>query len=531
MTGSANAVPTTLTALLDARVRAAPDATALVLDDRRLTFAELDDHARRVATGLAGIGVGAGDRVAVWLPNCFAWVELEFALARLGATAVAINTRFRGEEVGDILARSGANVLVLWPGFKGIDFAGILADVDRERLAALETLVAVGDEGVHATAGSVAYGELLDAPPMDDDHAKPAAPANAFTSSGTTGAPKLVLHSQRAVAVHSDAVATAFGYRAPGCVVLGMLPFCGVFGFNTIMGALAGGAPSVLMAVFDGAAAVDLVERDRVTTTNGSDEMLRRILAAADPAERIASLREAGFAAFSGDARTIVDAGDALGKRLFMCYGSSEAQALLAHQPPSAPPAARARAGGPMTAAATEVRVRSVDDGSLQPPGEAGELEFRGPSVTIGYLGDDEAAERAFTEDGFLRSGDLGQMTEDGEFVYLSRQGDVLRLGGFLVSPVEIEDFLERLEPVGAAQVVGVDTPDGARPVAFVIPGPGAEIDEAWVIERCEAELARFKVPRRVICVEEFPTTPSANGERVQRQVLRRRAADLIGEG
>src|SRR5262249_6449738 len=137
-------------------------------------------------------------------------------------------------------------------------------------------------------------------------------------------------------------------------------------------------------------------------------------------------------------------------------------------------------------------------------------------------------AEQAFTEDGFLRSGDLAHTTDAGEFVYLSRRGDVLRLGGFLVSPVEIEDFLEKLEPVSAAQVVGVDTPDGPRPVAFVIPASGEVVDEAWVVERCEAELARFKVPRRVICVDAFPTTPSANGERVQRAVLRQRAAELL---
>jgi fatty-acyl-CoA synthase len=175
--------------------------------------------------------------------------------------------------------------------------------------------------------------------------------------------------------------------------------------------------------------------------------------------------------------------------------------------------------------------VRSVDDGSLKPPGESGELEIRGPSVMVGYLGDDEAAREAFTDDGYLRSGDLGALVEGDGFVYLTRRGDVLRLGGFLVSPVEIEDFLEKLEPVRAAQVVGVDTPSGAAPVAFVIPASGQDVDERWIIGRCEADLAKFKVPRRVICVDQFPTTPSANGERVQRQVLRRRAAELLAEG
>ena len=526
----------TLTAMLGARARERPDGTALVLDDRRLTFAALEDHAARVASGLARLGVGGGDRVAVWLPNCLAWVELEFALARLGAIAIAINTKFRGEEVGDILHRSQARVLVLWPGFKGIDFTGILAGVDADRVAGLETLVTVDATAADPSVGAVrdrrvvAYDDLLAHAPMDDDHARPDAPCNVFTSSGTTGAPKLVLHAQRGIAVHSDAVAGGFGYRSPDCVVLGMLPFCGVFGFNTVMGALAAGAPSVLMPVFEAGAAVELIERERVTNTNGSDEMLRRILAEARPPERIATLREAGFAAFSGDARTLVEAGDALGKRFYMAYGSSEVQALLAHQPADAPPEVRARAGGPPVHPDTDVRVRSTEEGddSLQPPGEAGELEIRGPSVMTGYLGDEQATREAFTDDGYLRSGDLGSLAEGEGFFYLTRRGDVLRLGGFLVSPVEIEDFLEKLEPVSAAQVVGVDTPSGPKPVAFVIPSPSQDIDEEWIIRRCEADLAKFKVPRRVVCVDAFPTTPSANGERVQRQALRRRAAELI---
>ena len=525
--------PQTLTAMLGAVARERPHGAAFVVDDRRLAFAQLDDHARRVASGLAALGVRAGDGVAVWLPNCLAWVEIEFALARLGAAAIAINTRFRAQEVGDILVRSQARVLALWPGFKGIDFTGILEDVDAGRLARLQTLVTIdGPPSAGELRGvrAVDYEELLGREPMRDDHARPDAPCNVFTSSGTTGAPKLVVHAQRAVAVHSDAVAGGFGYRAPDCVVLGMLPFCGVFGFNTVMGALAAGRPTVLVPAFEAAAAVDLIERERVTHTNGSDEMLRRILAAAAPPSRIESLREAGFAAFGGDARTLVDAGDALGKRFYMAYGSSEVQALLAHQPATAPPATRALAGGLTVSPATDVRVRSVDDDSLQPPGESGELEIRGPSVMIGYLDDEEAARRAFTDDGYLRSGDLGCLTEPEGFVYLTRQGDVLRLGGFLVSPAEIEAFLEKLEPVRAAQVVGVDTPDGTQPVAFVVPAADGDVDEGWVIGRCEAELAGSKVPRRVICVDAFPTTPSANGERVQRQLLRRRAAELVEE-
>ncbi|MCW3031626.1 MAG: hypothetical protein JWM66_1759, partial [Solirubrobacterales bacterium] len=133
-------------------------------------------------------------------------------------------------------------------------------------------------------------------------------------------------------------------------------------------------------------------------------------------------------------------------------------------------------------------------------------------NVMAGYLGDEDATRAAFTEDGFLRSGDLGRETEIG-FAYETRRGEALRLAGFLVSPREIEAFLEDCEGVEAAQVVAV----GARPVAFAL----GDFDEDAVLARCRAELAAFKVPERIVALDAFPTTPSANGERVRREELR----------
>jgi fatty-acyl-CoA synthase len=416
-------------------------------------------------------------RVAIWLENRPEWVEAAYAARHRGALAIAVNTRYRAREVQDILRRSQATAVVVSERLRDE-----LAQVDAP---ALEHVLAPGE---------------LEA--EGPDRSDPDAPWMVFTSSGTTGAPKLVVHTQGGIDAHAAAVADSFGYREPDAVVLCLLPLCGVFGFCTLAGALAAGCPYVLLEEFDAARASALIAEHRVTHTTGTDEMIRRLLE-----HDTGTLREAGFAAFNLEPRALVDAAHERGIALYQCYGASEMQALVAHAPRDAPPERRAVAGGRPISDAIAVRVRDE------------EIQVRGPNVMAGYLGDDEATREAFTDDGFYRSGDLGRETEHG-FEFVTRRGDALRLAGFLVEPREIESFLETLDGVEAAQVVEVE----GRPVAFVI---GDAKPEA-VVERCQAELAGFKAPRTVIGVDAFPTTPSANGERVQRAELRRRAVEAL---
>ena len=519
----------TLPGLLAELVEEHGDDIALVCDGESLTFGELEERSRRLAGGLARRGVGAGDRVAVWLPNLFAVVELEFALARLGAVMVALNTRFRVRELADVLSRSGARVLVYAARFGKIDYRSILGNVDSKSVPELETeiLVGAGGPGLFGR-DAVAYGDLLESEPAEEDLGGPEAPCNAFTSSGTTSAPKLILHSQRGITTHARDVVEAFSYRDRDCVTLGALPLCGVFGFDSLMGTLAAGRPCVLLPVFDAEEAVRLIEEHRVTHLNGSDEMLNRIMdvAAEDP-ERLSSLREAGFASFNAGGEEMVARGDSFGKRFYQCYGASEVQALMAHQPPEAEAAQRALAGGVPSSREASVRVRDPESGELLSPGEVGELEVRAPSAMVGYLDDPEAERENLTEDGYVRTGDLGYLTEYG-FVYLSRMGDVLRLGGFLVSPREIEAYLEGLPDVAEAQVVGAPTERGAVAVAFVVARGSSEFDEDAVLERCQRDLAKFKVPRRVVALPDFPKADSPNGLKVQRHKLREMAAEAM---
>lgn len=525
----ASAGDLTLSGLLT-RAAAAPTVPGLISPDGFMAYADLDYRSRRAAGGLAELGVAAGDTVAVWLPNIPAWLELEFALARLGAVAVAVNTRFGPHELQQLLADSRTRVLVCGSDAEHSGFWDVLDRLDWPALPKLATVVHLGHTpaSVPSYIQTVPYDEVLAHHALHKDGCWPAASCNMFTSSGTTAMPKLVVHQQAAIVAHSSAVAKRFGYEADDAVVLAMLPLCGVFGFNTALGAIAAAASLVLLPSFKAEVAIDLIARYGVTHTNGTDEMVRRIFDAAEGTpQRLDSLREVGFASFGGDAEALVSAGDRIGVTLRGVYGSSEAQALIARA--DGPARRRATAGGRLVSEHIKVRVRDPGTRALLGPGRSGALEIRGPNLMMGYFDDTQASADAFTEDGFLRTGDLAELEPGGRgFRYIARQGDALRLGGHLVGPREIEKFIEGLDGVIAAQVVAADVAGAARPVAFIRAAEGFSCGETAIRDACAARLARYKVPVRVVRVDAFPTAPSANGERVQRAVLRELAATLV---
>ena len=527
----------TLSGFLEALAGRAPSAPAILGGGRAVSFGDLDERSRRVAHGLSEIGVGPGDRVAIWLPNVPAWLELYFACARLGAVAVALNTRYRSSEVEGILGASGAKVLALWPGFRKINFLGILGDAGPAALAALEAVV-LYDEGEDGDAPSklfggleaVRYRDLAARPAYGADHARADGACITFTTSGTTRAPKLVLHHQCAITRHAAAVAERFGYAAPGAVMLQGLPLCGAFGHAQAMASLAAARPMVLTAAFDGAEAAALIKAHAVTHMNGSDEMYRRILDAEGGDERpFPALRQCGFAAFTADPVKLVAEGDRRAIPFVGLYGMSEVQALFSVWPVEAPPAARAQAGGTPVSPEARVRVRDPDTGTLLPHGENGELEISGPSIMAGYDGDASATAEILTEDGFVRTGDLGHTTGDGAFVFLDRMGDAMRLGGFLVAPEEISAYVETHPAVRGCQVVGVAAEGGPGAVAFVIAASAAGFSEDDLRAHCRAGMAGFKVPRRFLAIDAFPTTDGPNGVKIQRAKLRAMAAAQAG--
>ena len=487
---------------------------------------DLAHASAQVAAGLAQLDIGHGDRVAVWLPNIPAWLEIFFACAQLGAIAVAVNTRFRAREVADIVGRSGARVLVLWPDFAGIDFAAIMAEVDDLALAELDHIV-VYSEDVAAVPAAIrgvpvtAYAGWRKLPLLPVGGGTAADRCVIFTTSGTTRAPKFVCHVQHAVVQHARDVAAAVGLNAPDARVLQALPLCGVFGFTQALAALAGGAPMDMLPVFNATTAAAVVRERKITHTHGVDEMIAGMLAAVDDLHAFPSLRHFGYAAFNPALDDIVAQAQQRGLDIVGLYGMSECHALYAVQPPELGISERRKGGGRPVSAVAKVRVRDPDSGALLEPGVRGELEVSGPSLLHEYFGDPAATAAAITDDGYLRTGDLGYLESDGRFCYIARMGDVLRLGGLLTSPLEIEALIDELASVDACQVVAIDLSGRVAAVAFVVAANDAEIDENAIIDYCRARMAAYKVPARVFSMEAFPTTLSANGTKIQKGRLR----------
>ncbi len=524
-----NAIPDTLPALLAQRVKIG--APALIDRGYPLSFGDLADESRRVARGLQRLGVRPGDCVALWLPNVPAWLAAFFACAQLGAIAVLVNTRFRSHELADILHRSRSRVLLFWPGFKGIDFSGILAACDPQALEHLETLIVYDEAGAPAPAtvlgkAALSYMSLAASAPLLENSAAPAAGCAIFTTSGTTKAPKFVLHDQRTVLAHASDVARGFSIGGDAVLLLAP-PLCGVFGFCCAMAALSAGRPTVLAPAWSAEQAARDIVAHRVTHINGTDEAAAQLLGIASAS--FSNIRFFGYAAFNPAQADIVARADARGLKLVGLYGASEIQALFARQDESALVADRMLGGGRPVSPIARARARDPESGAVLPHGVQGELEFFAPSSRMaGYHGNPGATGEAFTADGYYRSGDLGYTLADGRFIYLARIGDALRLGGFLVSPAEIEAVVQEAPGIAACQVVGVLRAAGLVPVAFVVLHHSAALDEPAVIAHVAGKLARYKIPHRVFPVDAFPVTPGANATKIQKGKLREMAEALL---
>jgi fatty-acyl-CoA synthase len=547
----------TFAARLDAWAHAEPQRIALIDDDVPITVSALRDDAARLAGALASLGVKPGQRVAVWLPNGADWVVSFLACARIGALVLAVNTRFRARELADVLGRGRADWLVYWPDFKDIRFDAILGDVPLQILRQLRGVfmagtprlagasgqssgavsVASGGAGLHDAArpgvlrdgrldGIPAYGlrALIRRGPAAPA-AAPNAPAICFTTSGTTSLPKFVVHDQRTLLRHGDAVARHFGHDATACI-LGTAPFCGVFGFAALAGGLAPGVPVVCQAVFEARRAADAVSRHRVTHAYLNNEALLRMLDAA-PDHDYASVRLFGFATFAPALDTLPARAARHGIALAGLYGSSELIALVAAQPLD-DAARRFLPGGRLIYPEARVRVRDPATGRMLAPGESGELEIRSPSLMLGYLDDPHSTAQALTEDGYFRTGDLGYAVDDRHFVFQARLGDTLRLSGFLVNPAEIETFLTGLPGIHACQVVGAERDGKTVAFAFVLLEPDARPDPQGWRDACRRAMAGFKVPAGFHVLQAFPTVESANSVKIQKSRLRDLATELL---
>ena len=509
-----------------------PDAPAVIVTeangDRILTLGDLLEGVDRWSAHLAGLRLRAGDVIAVWLPNGATWLMVELAAARLGLVIAPVNTRFQPPEVRDLLRRSGARLVIAPRAFAGMQFADRLAE-------------ALEGPAPHGAPTSPNAPQLAWAIHTHDDELPPrigqahAAVAddlmlNLFTTSGSTGAPKLAMHHQSDLVIRFSAAAERFDIR-PGDRVLCALPLCGVWGLGIALAALMAGATAVLTPLFDPDEAAETMARLKITHVHGGDNLILSILdSSLFASERLTAWRGCCFGAFTGQPglqtlRRIEASAPAL--RATQAYGSSEGLAFIAGAPAQAPEPERALAGGAPTDALTRMRVVVPGEDAPATVGDEGEIQISGPTVTRGYFADEAATDASFTPDGWFRTGDLGRATQDGA-VFIARMGDALRLRGNLVDPGEIERVLCGHPQVAEAHVVGATLAgQGDLAVAFVGPTrPGVETNllEEDLAEWCRARLARFKQPARIIVTTDLPRVIGANGAKIQKGVLRQRA-------
>jgi len=475
------------------------------------TRAELKVAARCAAAFLHQLGLRRGDTVAIWIPDGAIWLQLLFGAAQLGVLVVPVSTRLKLSEAQHIVGTAAARVLVVPEKFLDFDYAGA-GRAMQASLASLVHVIQVPAEGSFQWLACEPHREFAG---QDVD------PLCTFSTSGTTGKPKLAVHTHGGLAAHARNAGQVTEIR-PGDAMLCALPLYGVLGFVSAVAALAAGGICVFLPVFKADAAAAAIERHRVTHFYGSDGMFDMVFGA--QGHSLATWRRGGFAEFAGlGAKVIEQAWGRWGLRLSGLYGMSECLALMAIRDTTGDARERGMAGG--RPIAPEIRFRIVDPGTGLPKedGEQGELQLRGYSVMKGYLNNPVSTADAFTSDGWLKTGDLAYAKGD-EFFYLARLKDSLRLKGYLVDPTEVEDFLCRHPGVAAAQVVGVHQ-DGEGDVAVAFVRPSAQpVAESDLLAYCKSGIAGFKVPRRIVPIDEFPQSSGPNGVKILKNVLREMA-------
>jgi HIP---CoA ligase len=535
------ALPRTVPALLAAAAEQFADLEALVDGAERWTFGQLAAEVRRCVAAMIASGVGPGDRVSVWAANGRRFVVAALAAVSAGAVLVPISTRYKGDEAAWILRKSGASLLLVDDGFLGNDYLGMLRAAAAEHgagaglpvpgLPALREIVTLGERAAaEATAfedfllrgNAVAAGLVavrLAAVGEDDV-------ADMFFTSGTTGQPKgaMTSHAQN-VRVY-EAWSGGVGLRRGDRYLL-VNPLFHTFGYKAgLLACLIRGATLVLLPVFDAERALALIGAERITVLPGPPTLYASLLD--HPARHRAYLGTLRLAV-TGAAVVPVALVERMRAELFpevvIAYGLTESCGTVTVGDRRADPQTIASTVG-RAIEGTEVVVADPQ-GRPRPPGESGEVLVRGYNVMLGYFDDQAATAAAIDADGWLHTGDVGVLREDGLLRITDRLKDMFVVGGFNVYPAEVEQLVARHPAVSEAAVIGVpDDRLGEVCRAYVIPRPGTEIDPAEIIEFCRERLANFKVPRSVLIVAELPRNA---GGKVLKYVLRAEAATAAG--
>jgi fatty-acyl-CoA synthase len=513
---------------------------ALTFRGQGLSFRALARAVDVAARGFLDLGIRPGDKVAIWLTNCPEWVVAMFALARIGAVHVPVNTRFRTADVEYVLRQSNATALLTHDVSGPVDYLEMARELTA-RLPGLERLIVKTSEGggrAPSPRGVLTWEQLLADGERGDDVAlrrRAAAVRREDTlfimyTSGTTGFPKGVMRS------HSIVPSLFDRYRrletTERDVFINYLPLFHIFGYvDGPLGSMLNGYRQVLTDTFDADLALDLVEREGGTLLDGFETHLRALVAAQEARPRNLGTLRTGIMAM-GMASSVTlgyRAREVLAPyRHLAAYGITEVGASVTLSFPDATDLQACETSG-FPVEGFEVRVIDPASGADQPVGEPGEIVVRTPFVMQGYYRMPEETARAVDADGWFHTGDMGLLRADGYLRFIGRYKDMLKVGGENVDPVEVERYLARHAGVQDVAVVGQPDPTLSEvPVAFVVRRPGASLTAEELIATCRGRIASFKIPRHVHFVDELPMRSSG---KVRKAALRERARAGLDEG
>ena len=485
------------------------DRPALISRGKATTYGELRHQTAGLRGGLAALGLEPGDRVAIVAANNWFFVTAYLAVLGAGCVAVPMNPTSPPRELERELAMIGARAIVVGPaGTQGV------AAVDRGRLPMLEHVIASQPE---TFGDAIALVDVVGGEPVDVVDRDPDDLAALLFTSGTAGAPRAAMLTHGNLLANLDQC-----QRHPGRaqtaddVVFGVLPFFHIFGLNVVLG-LSFAAGSAVLAIerFDPASSLESIKNHGCTVVTGAPTMWTAWAALPDvdrEAMQHVRLAVSGAAKLPTDTRQAIR--DRFGVDLREGYGLTEASPVVATASGTDAP------DGSIGIPVPGVEVRLVDgDGGDVLVGDAGEIWVRGPNVFGGYWEDPEATRNAMSEDGWLRTGDVGVVDDDGYLYLVDRVKDLVIVSGFNVFPAEVEDVIALHPAVAAVAVVGVPHPYSGESVkAYVVPVDGESVEEDDIISHCTQHLARYKCPDKVQFVDALPLNVTG---KVLRRALR----------
>ena len=509
---AAPAVPspvTTLGELLPTAARRFADRTALIVEGRSFTFAELDSLASRVAHGLVSLGVQPGDRITLYGPNCWEWVVGYHAIARTGAVVNPISSMLTPEEVGYVVTDSGARVLVT----SDDKAASLLGLVDAGDVSHVVAWGGSAPAGTTSLTGWLATADR-DFPPADRE---PSDLGAICYTSGTTGHPKGAMQSHRSVVAAATGT-VLMGARGPDDRLVNSLPLAHVYGSCVLNGAVLAGSTLILVPRFEAHAVLTAISTHRATLMDGVPTAYYYLLAHPDfDRTDLSSLTRCWVGGQTLPSAKAIEFTRRSGCPIHEVWGMTELAGAASANPVVGP-----NKPGTIGIAFPGNAMRVVDLGDPTVelgPGERGELMFRGPLVMQGYFGRDDATAAAIEPDGWLHSGDIATVDEDGYFTIVDRKTDMILTAGFNVYPAEVERVLCMHPAVALAAVTGVpDEVKGELAKAYVVLRPGGSVSGDDLVSHCREHLAAYKLPRAVQFVDEVPTTASG---KIMRRLLK----------